>query len=166
MTFSDIDVFRSRSKDGQDRPRGSKRQTQDAPRVPATRVSQAMAAWWNVGRVSAGCRCLVPPNRFRAPCLVPLQSVSSSLSANIEAHESVLRVRQVQAPIVALPFDESNPNVAVALANPLRYFLVIILGVFLKGGGIDILWPDMGALGLSAAVILSISVMRLGEAIG
>ena len=31
-------------------------------------------------------------------------------------------------------------------ANPLRYFLVIIRGVFLKGIGLDILWPQMLAL--------------------
>ena len=33
-------------------------------------------------------------------------------------------------------------------ANPLRYFLVIIRGVFLKGNGLDILWPQMLALGI------------------
>jgi len=40
-------------------------------------------------------------------------------------------------------------------AIPLRYFLVIIRGVFLKGVGLDILWPQMGALaGLGGAMIL------------
>src|SRR4030043_2344634 len=38
---------------------------------------------------------------------------------------------------------------------PLRYFLVIIRGVFLKGIGLDILWPQMIALaGLGGAMIL------------
>ena len=30
--------------------------------------------------------------------------------------------------------------------NPLRYFLLIIRGIFLKGVGADILWPQMSAL--------------------
>jgi ABC-2 type transport system permease protein len=38
---------------------------------------------------------------------------------------------------------------------PLRYFLVIIRGVFLKGIGLEILWPQMAALaGLGGAMIL------------
>ena len=39
-------------------------------------------------------------------------------------------------------------------AIPLRYFLVIIRGVFLKGIGLEILWPQMAALaGLGGAMI-------------
>ncbi len=34
----------------------------------------------------------------------------------------------------------------VTYLNPLRYFLVIIRGVFLKGVGLDVLWPQMAAL--------------------
>ncbi len=42
---------------------------------------------------------------------------------------------------------------------PLRYFLVIIRGVFLKGIGLDILWPQMAALaGLGGAMILLSSI--------
>jgi ABC-2 type transport system permease protein len=31
-------------------------------------------------------------------------------------------------------------------ANPLRYFLVILRGVFLKGAGAETLWPQAAAL--------------------
>jgi len=34
----------------------------------------------------------------------------------------------------------------ITLLNPMRYFIVISRGVFLKGVGIDILWPQMAAL--------------------
>jgi ABC-2 type transport system permease protein len=44
--------------------------------------------------------------------------------------------------------------------NPLRYYLIIIRGVFLKGVGIDILWPEMLGLLLIGAVILIFSVQR------
>ena len=30
--------------------------------------------------------------------------------------------------------------------NPLRYFLVVIRGTFLKGVGVDVLWPDLAAM--------------------
>jgi ABC-2 type transport system permease protein len=42
--------------------------------------------------------------------------------------------------------------------NPLRYFLVIIRGTFLKGNGTEILWPQMTAL-----LILGIAVMTLSS---
>jgi ABC-2 type transport system permease protein len=31
-------------------------------------------------------------------------------------------------------------------ANPLRYFLVVLRGIFLKGAGPETLWPQMAAL--------------------
>jgi len=46
------------------------------------------------------------------------------------------------------------------LINPLRYFLVIIRAVFLKGVGFAVLWPDLAALAALAAVMLTISVLR------
>jgi ABC-2 type transport system permease protein len=42
-------------------------------------------------------------------------------------------------------------------ANPLRYFLVIIRGVFLKGNGLDILWPQMLALAILGGFMLLLS---------
>lgn len=38
--------------------------------------------------------------------------------------------------------------------NPLRYFLVIVRGVFLKGVGLDILWPQMLSLAVMGIVTL------------
>jgi ABC-2 type transport system permease protein len=45
-------------------------------------------------------------------------------------------------------------------ANPLRYFLVIIRGVFLKANGLDILWPQMLALGILGALMIVLSSLR------
>jgi ABC-2 type transport system permease protein len=45
-------------------------------------------------------------------------------------------------------------------ANPLRYFLVIIRGVFLKGNGLDILWPQMLALGILGTFMIVMSSLR------
>jgi ABC-2 type transport system permease protein len=44
--------------------------------------------------------------------------------------------------------------------NPLRYFLVIIRGIFLKGNGIDVLWPQLAALFLLGVMVLTISSLR------
>ncbi|MBW4048208.1 MAG: ABC transporter permease [Proteobacteria bacterium] len=44
--------------------------------------------------------------------------------------------------------------------NPLRYFLVVIRAVFLKGVGFAVLWPDLAAMGLLATIMLAVSVWR------
>ena len=38
--------------------------------------------------------------------------------------------------------------------NPLRYFPVIVRGIFLKGVGPDVLWPQMVALAVMGLIIL------------
>ena len=47
--------------------------------------------------------------------------------------------------------------------NPLRYFLLIIRGIFLKGNGFDILWPQMLALALLGAVVFTYSSLRFSK---
>jgi ABC-2 type transport system permease protein len=49
--------------------------------------------------------------------------------------------------------------------NPMRYFLEIVRGIFLKGSGFDTLWPNMLALGVFGVTILTISVMRFHKTI-
>jgi ABC-2 type transport system permease protein len=44
--------------------------------------------------------------------------------------------------------------------NPLRYFLVIVRGVFLKANGLDILWPQMLALGILGTLMILLSSLR------
>ena len=44
--------------------------------------------------------------------------------------------------------------------NPMRYFLVILRGVFLKGIGMGILWPQMVALALIGAGTLALTSKR------
>ena len=45
-------------------------------------------------------------------------------------------------------------------ANPLRYFLIIIRGIFLKGVGLAILWPQLLALFLLGTVLLTLAVKK------
>ena len=44
--------------------------------------------------------------------------------------------------------------------NPLRYFMEIVRGVFLKGVGIETLWPKMLFLAVYGAAILGLSALR------
>jgi ABC-2 type transport system permease protein len=48
----------------------------------------------------------------------------------------------------------------VTYLNPLRYFLVIIRGLFLKGNGIAVLWPNMLSLLVLGIVVLTLSSLR------
>ena len=45
-------------------------------------------------------------------------------------------------------------------ANPLRYFMEILRGIFLKGSGVAVLWPQMLALLIFGAVVLGLSTLR------
>jgi len=44
--------------------------------------------------------------------------------------------------------------------DPLRYFLIIIRGVFLKGVGVDVLWPQLAALLALGLGVMSFAVTR------
>ena len=59
-------------------------------------------------------------------------------------------------PIANMP----EPVQWMTIINPLRYFLIIIRAIFLKGVGLDILWPNFLALGLMAIIMLTLSVRR------
>ena len=59
-------------------------------------------------------------------------------------------------PIAAMP----KPLQWFTFINPLRYFLIVIRAVFLKGVGFRVLWPELAALALLALVMLLVSVLR------
>jgi ABC-2 type transport system permease protein len=48
----------------------------------------------------------------------------------------------------------------LTLLDPLRYFIEIVRGLFLKGTGVAVLWPQMVALAIFGVVILSLSALR------
>ncbi|HUK57178.1 MAG TPA: ABC transporter permease [Nitrospiria bacterium] len=50
--------------------------------------------------------------------------------------------------------------------SPVRYFLVIIRGIFLKGAGIDTLWPQVVPLAVLAVAIFALSVLRFRRTLG
>jgi len=54
----------------------------------------------------------------------------------------------------------------LSLLNPLRHFLVIIRGIFLKGVGFHILWPEMLSLLLLGIALLTLSTLRFRTRLG
>lgn len=50
--------------------------------------------------------------------------------------------------------------------NPLRYFLVIVRGIFLKGIGLEILWPQMVALAVLGVITLWLASRRFRKTVG
>ena len=49
--------------------------------------------------------------------------------------------------------------------NPLRYYLVVIRGTFLKGVGLSVLWPELAAMAAIAAVLLATSILRFRKSL-
>ena len=53
----------------------------------------------------------------------------------------------------------------VTYLSPLRYFLVVLRGTYLKGVGIDILWPQMTAMAALGLGLLTIAILRFQKAL-
>jgi len=59
------------------------------------------------------------------------------------------------------PIENMPPAVqAVTYAIPMRYFIDIIRGLFLKGAGIDVLWKDAAALAAIGTGLMLVSIAR------
>ncbi len=54
----------------------------------------------------------------------------------------------------------------ITYAIPLRYFLVIVRGIFLKGNGLDVLWPQVAILAVFGVVIMSLAAARFQKRLG
>jgi ABC-2 type transport system permease protein len=49
--------------------------------------------------------------------------------------------------------------------NPLRHVMVLLRSVYLKGVGLDVLWPEIAALASIAVFLLTISVLRFHKSL-
>lgn len=64
-------------------------------------------------------------------------------------------------PIASMP----NALQWLTYLNPVRYYLIIIRGTFLKGVGVAVLWPEMLALALLATGLLTLCVLRFRKSL-
>ena len=53
----------------------------------------------------------------------------------------------------------------MSYAIPLRYFLIVVRGSYLKGVGMDILWPQMAAMAGLAFALLTTAILRFHKAL-
>ena len=82
---------------------------------------------------------------------------------------SMFMVAQPMMLLSGFVFPIANMPPAVQLAtylNPLRYYLVIIRGIFLKASGIDVLWPPMLALAVMGVTIFTLSSLTFHKRLG
>jgi ABC-2 type transport system permease protein len=59
-------------------------------------------------------------------------------------------------PIANLP----PPLKVVSMLIPARYFVSTLRGVLLRGNGVDVLWPQLLAMAIFAAVMLTLATRR------
>jgi ABC-2 type transport system permease protein len=64
-------------------------------------------------------------------------------------------------PISSMP-ESLQP---ISYFDPLRYFVVILRSTYLKGVGLDVLWPQMAAMAAIATVTLAVSVLRFQKSL-
>ncbi|MBI5523709.1 MAG: ABC transporter permease [Desulfarculus sp.] len=50
--------------------------------------------------------------------------------------------------------------------NPLRYFILVVRGIFLKGVGVEVLWPQFVGMGILGLALLGLSVLRFKRRLG
>jgi len=53
----------------------------------------------------------------------------------------------------------------LSYAIPLRYFLIVVRGTYLKGVGMDILWPQMAAMAGLGFALLTVAILRFHKAL-
>jgi len=59
------------------------------------------------------------------------------------------------------PIENMPPAIqAITTLVPLRYFLVIVRGIFLKGIGFNVLWPQFAALAAWGGTVLTLAAYR------
>jgi ABC-2 type transport system permease protein len=61
---------------------------------------------------------------------------------------------------LVFPIDNMPHVIQVAaLAIPVRYYAIVLRGVFLKGVGLDVLWPEaLALLGIGAGLLVVASL--------
>ncbi|MDD5196753.1 MAG: ABC transporter permease [Candidatus Omnitrophica bacterium] len=52
------------------------------------------------------------------------------------------------------------------LVNPLRYFMVIVRSLFLKGVGVEVLWPQLIPLMIMGILVITFSAFRFRKSLG
>jgi ABC-2 type transport system permease protein len=96
-------------------------------------------------------------------------SVSTVSSTQQEAMMSVFLIYMPTILLSGFAYPIANmPRLIQWLTffNPLRYFLVVVRGIFLKGVGLEILWVQLVPLLIMGFVVISLSAVRFRKTLG
>ncbi len=110
---------------------------------------------------------------FGLLCLAALLFILTTLGAGLyistvsktqqQANMSTFLMFQPFMMLSGFTFPIRNMPAAVqwfTYINPMRYFMEIVRGIFLKGSGLDTLWPNFLALGVLGVTVLWLAVQR------
>jgi ABC-2 type transport system permease protein len=89
--------------------------------------------------------------------------ISTISATQQEANMSVFLIYMPTVLLSGFAYPISNmPQIIqwFTFINPLRYFLVVIRGIFLKGVGIEVLWPQLLPLLAIGIVVITLSSLR------
>jgi ABC-2 type transport system permease protein len=89
--------------------------------------------------------------------------ISTIANTQQQAMMSTLFLFQPMFMLSGFSFPVQNmPEVVqwVTLINPMRYYMEVVRGIFLKGVGMDILWPQIATLAALGTAILIASALR------
>jgi len=54
---------------------------------------------------------------------------------------------------------------AITIVDPVRYMMTILREIFLKGNGLQVLWPDLLALFLLGTALLTTATLRFRKSL-
>ncbi|TAM37070.1 ABC transporter permease, partial [bacterium] len=89
--------------------------------------------------------------------------ISTISSTQQEAMMSVFLFYMPTVLLSGFAYPISNMPQAIqwfTFTNPLRYFMVVIRSVFLKGVGIEVLWPQLVPLLFIGLTVITLSYLR------
>ncbi|MCB9690275.1 MAG: ABC transporter permease [Alphaproteobacteria bacterium] len=90
------------------------------------------------------------------------------LSAVLKSQQVALQISLVATMLPSLllsgflfPIENMHPILqAISHIVPARYYIVVTRGIFLKGTGMDVLWPELVAMGVFAFLMLAVATSR------
>jgi ABC-2 type transport system permease protein len=114
---------------------------------------------------------------FRGNILVLLLGTTLFLSSALGVGLLISTVSETQQQAFAISFFYITPTIMLSgfgypissmptalqwftNLDPLRFFLIVLRGTFIKGVGLDVLWPQMVAMAILGAATLTLSTLR------
>jgi ABC-2 type transport system permease protein len=168
-----------------EREMGTMEQVLSTPLRPAEMVLGKMLAYFVVGVIDAVVTVIVGLLVFQVPfrgsyltlavttCLFLFGAlfwgifVSASAPTQLQAYQMGLLSSFLPAFLLSgfVYAIETMPAIIRVITHvvPASYFVTILKGVFLKGVGISVLWPDMCFLALYATIVFLLAVRKLNQ---